>query len=113
MSPQQYGRLVHEGFADAVVAAVLPGIAANDVERTYPEGWPYSSTNSIRTDVILRDENGTIIAIYDVKTGRGLEPSRVDELRAKTRSSPDTPVIELRFEGPLLKIQLAGLDLAM
>jgi hypothetical protein len=113
MSPQQYGSFVHEEFADAVVAAVLPGIAANDVETTFPEGQPYGSTNSIRTDVILRDENGVIIAIYDVKTGRGLEPSRVGELRAKTGASPNTPVIELRFEGPVLKIQFAGLDSAM
>jgi hypothetical protein len=113
ISSQQYGRLVHEEFADAVVAAVLPGIAANDVETTFPEGLPYGSTNSIRTDVVLRDDSGTIVAIYDVKTGRGLEPSRVDELRTKTRASPDTPVIELRFEGPVLKIQFAGLGSAM
>jgi hypothetical protein len=112
ISSQQYGRLVHEEFADAVVAAVLPGIAANDVEKTFPEGLPYGSTNSIRTDVVLRDDKGTVIAIYDVKTGRGLEPSRVDELRAKTRASSDTPVIELRFEGPVLKIQFAGLSSA-
>ena len=83
ISSQQYGRLVHEEFADAVVAAVLPGIAANDVEKTFPEGLPYGSTNSIRTDVVLRDDNGTVIAIYDVKTGRGLEPSRVRRASCK------------------------------
>ena len=112
LTPQRYGQLVHQQFADAVVAAVLPGIAANDVETTFPEGWSYRSADSIRTDVVLRDDSGTIIAIYDVKTGRGLEPSRVDELRAKTGSSPDTPVIELRFEGALLKVQSSALDLA-
>jgi len=111
VTPQAYGRMVHEEFADAVIAAALPGIAATDVERTSPDGWSYGSTNSIRIDVILRDEGGNIIAIYDVKTGRGLEPSRVDELRAKTRAPANTTVIELRFEGPVLKIQFSGLRL--
>jgi hypothetical protein len=50
-------------------------------------------------------------AIYDVKTGRGLEPSRVDELRAKTNAPANAPVIELRFEGAVLKIQFSGLRL--
>ncbi len=54
MTPQTYGRMVHEEFADAVIAAVLPGIAAEDVETTFPAGLPYGATNSIRTDVILR-----------------------------------------------------------
>jgi hypothetical protein len=113
ITPQAYGRMVHVEFADAVIAAVLPGIAATDVETTFPEDRPYGSTNSIRTDVVLRDEKGIIIAIYDVKTGAPLGPSRVAELRAKTRAPDNTPIIELRFEGPVLKIQFAGLDSPM
>ena len=77
LTPQAYGRLVHEEFADEVRAAVLPGIAYNDVETTWPEGSSYGSLDSVRTDVVLHDDNGTIIAIYDVKTGQsGLTPAR-------------------------------------
>jgi hypothetical protein len=108
LTPQRYGQLVHEQFADAVVAAVLPGIAANDVETTFPEGWSYGSPDSIRTDVVLRDDDGTIIAIYDVKTGRsGLTAARITELLAKTRATDGTRMIELRIDGPIVKIQLA------
>jgi Phage portal protein len=110
LTPQEYGRLVHEEFADDVRVAVLPGIAYDDVETTFPNG-PYGSPDSIRTDVVLRNDDGDIIAIYDVKTGRGLGRARVDQLRDKTGSADDTPVIELRFEGPVLKHLVGQLHL--
>ena len=110
LTPQEYGRLVHEEFADDVRVAVLPGIAYDDVETTFPNG-PYGSPDSIRTDVVLRNDDGDIIAIYDVKTGRGLGQARVDQLRDKTGSADDTPVIELRFEGPILKYLVGQLHL--
>jgi hypothetical protein len=104
LTPQAYGRLVHEEFADQVRAAVIPGIAANDVETTFPEGWSYGWTNSIRTDVLLRDDNGIIIAIYDVKTGQsGLTPARIAELLAKTGAPAGTWMIELRPNGAILR----------
>jgi hypothetical protein len=59
----------------------------------------------------LRNDDGDIIAIYDVKTGRGLGQARVDQLRDKTGSADDTPVIELRFEGPILKYLVGQLHL--
>jgi hypothetical protein len=108
MTPQQYGTFIHLQFADAVRSARLPGIGYGDVETTFPEGNSYGSPDSIRTDVVLRNVEGKIIAIYDVKTGEsGLTPARADQLRAKTRAPSDTPVIEIRLEGILLKIQVA------
>jgi hypothetical protein len=106
MTPQQYGTFIHLQFADAVRSARLPGVGYGDVETTFPEGNSYGSPDSIRTDVVLRNVEGKVIAIYDVKTGdSGLTPARADQLRAKTRAPSDTPVIELRLEGILLKIQ--------
>ncbi|HET8918110.1 MAG TPA: hypothetical protein VFN27_00350 [Xanthobacteraceae bacterium] len=56
LSPSQYGTKIHTLFAAAVRTAGIPGV---EVEQTFPAG-PYGSTNSIRTDVILRDESGKI-----------------------------------------------------
>ncbi len=100
MTPQLYGQLVHKQFADAVRAAQIPGIGYYDVETTFSleEGARYGSPESIRTDVVLRDEDDKIIAIYDVKTGvSGLSPGRISELLTKTRAGPDTRIIVLRF----------------
>jgi hypothetical protein len=45
----------------------------------------YGMDGSIRTDVILRDDERKIIAIYDVKTGNAtMRPAREAEIRAKT-----------------------------
>jgi hypothetical protein len=104
MSAQRYGQLVHQAFAAAVVAEGLPGIGPNDVETTFPEG-PYGSPGSIRTDVVLRDDDGNIIAIYDVKTGEAdLTPARANQLRAKTGAPSETPVIQVRFNEALSKV---------
>jgi hypothetical protein len=106
MTPQQYGTFVHLEFADAVRAAQLPSISYVDVETTFPEGQPYASPDSIRTDVVLRNTEGNIIAIYDIKTGAsGLTAARASELRAKTGASAITPVVEIRMEGILLKMR--------
>ncbi|MFL9824697.1 hypothetical protein [Rhodoplanes sp. SY1] len=59
-------------------------------------GASYGSKGSIRTDILLRNEAGDIIAIYDLKTGeKGLTPGRVRELRQKTGVGPNIPIIEL------------------
>jgi hypothetical protein len=108
MSPQEYGTRIHAVFAALVKAANITGIRPEDVETTFPEG-PYGSPDSIRTDVVLRDTTtGTIIAIYDVKTGKAdLSPARADQLRSKTKAPPGTPVIQLRDTGAMLKYLLA------
>jgi hypothetical protein len=98
LSPSQYGTKIHTLFAAAVRAADIPGV---EVEQTFPAG-PYGSTDSIRTDVILRDETGRIIAIYDLKTGgASLEPRRVRELRAKTGTTSQTYVFQIRVPAGL------------
>ena len=103
MSPQRYGQLVHQAFATAVIAEGLPGIGPNDVETTFPDG-PYGTPGSIRTDVVLRDDDGNIIAIYDVKTGEAdLTPARANQLRVKTGASSGTWVIQVRFNEALSK----------
>jgi hypothetical protein len=97
MSPQKYGRLVHEAFALSVRFANLPGVG--DIERSFSleDSDPhYGLAASIRTDVTLRNIQGDIIAIYDVKTGdRRISRPRAEELRAKTGAAPNTPVFEL------------------
>jgi hypothetical protein len=109
MSPQRYGQLVHQSFAKAVVAAGLQGIGPNDVETTFPNG-PYGSPGSIRTDVVLRGDDGNIIAIYDVKTGEAdLTPARAQQLRIKTGAPSGTKVIQLRFNEALSKRQSLGI----
>jgi HK97 family phage portal protein len=99
LSASAYGRLVHAEFADLVRQANIPGVSFADVERTFslrPEAH-YGSLESIRTDAILRREDGEIIAIYDVKTRNAfVSDSRADELRMKTQS-PDAWVIELNI----------------
>jgi hypothetical protein len=86
----------------------IPGIGPRDVEHSFRDGASadyYGQPGSIRTDVVLRNEVGDIIAIYDVKTGGSvLTPSRVRELRAKTGTGPSIPIIELNvLRGATLK----------
>jgi hypothetical protein len=99
LTPRLYGTLVHTRFAAAVRAAAIPGIEMVDVERTFglmPKA-SYGARDSVRTDVILRDDPGSIIAIYDVKTGGAeLGPARVGRLRSMTGTTPDTYMIELQ-----------------
>jgi hypothetical protein len=96
LTPQEYGRLVHEKFADITRVQGLPGIAYDDVETTFGGAY-YGAKGSIRTDVVLRDEGGKIIAIYDVKTGDAtIGAARAAELRAKTGAGKDVPIIELQ-----------------
>jgi hypothetical protein len=99
MSPSTYGVAVHAAFGLAVKWADLPGVG--DIERTFSleDSDPrYGLPGSVRTDVTLRNIQGDVIAIYDVKTGdRRMSVSRADELRTITRASPDTPVFELNI----------------
>ena len=68
------------------------------METTFPRNVPYASKDSIRTDVVLRNEVGDVIAIYDVKTGNAtLDAARVQELRTKTGVASTIPIIEMHI----------------
>lgn len=59
---------------------------------------PIRGEGTIRTRLLLENSAGNTVETYDVKTGeRGLAPSRVSELRSKTRTGPQVPVIELHL----------------
>lgn len=52
---------------------------------------------TISPDVVLRNDIGDIIAVYDVKTGdEGLDRARRAALRAATGVDRSVPIIELR-----------------
>lgn len=92
---------MHTAFANAVREAGIPGIARRDVESTFLFGipQPYGFPGAARTDVVQRDKNGVIIAIFDLKTGGArLSAARRNELRSKVGVSSDVPVFELRLE---------------
>lgn len=97
MSPQAYGILVHAVFGLEVRLKGLQGVG--DIERTFSleDADPYYGfAGSIRTDVTLRNIQGDIVAIYDVKTGNArMSQRRADELREKTGAASGTPVFEL------------------
>jgi hypothetical protein len=92
-----YGKAIHYDFGDAVKSQNLRGVR---VEHTFPErdAW-YGKPGTIRTDVVLRNEIGEVIAIYDVKTGGAyLDARRVAELRAKTGVGLSVPLIEMHIQ---------------
>ncbi|MBY0381939.1 MAG: hypothetical protein K2W78_08490 [Xanthobacteraceae bacterium] len=97
MSASKYGIAVHALFALEVALKNLPGVG--DIERPFSleDADPsYGLAGSIRTDLTLRNIQGDIVAIYDVKTGNArITPGRANELREKTGAAPDTPVFEL------------------
>ena len=93
-----YGTAIHRDFGDAVKAENMRGIR---VEHTFPEGQEinYGTKGTIRTDVVLRNERGEVVAIYDVKTGGAyLDAKRVAQLRAKTGVGLSVPVIEMHIQ---------------
>jgi hypothetical protein len=104
-SAREFGTDVHTAFAKAVRALNLPGIGTAGVEQSFDQFGlaHYGKDGSIRTDVVLRNSNGIIIAIYDLKTGDAIiRPPRAAELRAMTKSGPNVPVIELHsVRGPV------------
>jgi hypothetical protein len=110
LSARDYGTKIHTEFARAVKAEGIPGV---EVEQTFgfdpKEDVPYGSKGSIRTDVLLRDPSGTIIAIWDVKTGvSGLSPWRVTQLRTMTGTTLETYVFEMHPDrGVLKKLRLS------
>ena len=98
--PALFGTLVHVAFAIDVKAQDLPGIGRDGVEQSFSlkDVVTYGADGSIRTDVIMRDENGQVIAIWDVKTGNAeLTDARREEIREEVGVSDDIPVIELHI----------------
>ncbi|MGH7784350.1 MAG: hypothetical protein ACREO5_10985, partial [Candidatus Binatia bacterium] len=90
-----YGIAVHTIFGGIVRFGNFPGIGIGDVETTFGGDGTYGSADSIRTDVILRNDIGDPIAIYDVKTGGAkLDLGRVQQLRDSVGAG-NIPVIEL------------------
>lgn len=110
MSPAVYGTAVHVAFGAAVRLQGLPGVG--DIERSFSLDAAdpyYGLAGTIRTDVTLRNIQGDIIAIYDVKTGeRTMSRSRANELRTITRAAPDTPVFELNIVRGIRRKQAIG-----
>lgn len=94
-----YGIAVHTAFSLTVRFGDFPGIGFNDVESTWGGvDLHYGSLGSVRTDVILRNDIGDPIAIYDVKTGGArLTASRAQELRDAVAPNSDIYVIELHL----------------
>lgn len=98
LSGALYGIRVHTEFAAAVRSQNLPGIGTDGVEQSFDANGlsRYGMDGSIRTDVVLRDDSGNIIAIYDVKTGKAtMGPIRAEEIRAYTRVGTEVPIIIL------------------
>ena len=107
-TPQIYGTAVHVAFAVRVRLAGLPGIGVLGVEQSFLGGDSANRAGLpgiIRTDVVYRRVNGSIAAIYDVKTGgAALSPARVREIRQKTGVDSSVPIIELQvLRGASLK----------
>jgi hypothetical protein len=107
--PQKYGIFVHLAFADAVRAAGIRGISPLDVERPFslPPGYG-GDREFVKPDVVLRNDVGDIIAVYDVKTGNeGFRPSRMNELRVALRADSSVYFIELsQLRGAMRKIRV-------
>jgi hypothetical protein len=107
--PQKYGIAVHAAFAGRVITAGIGGISPLDVERPFslPPGYG-GDREFVIPDVVLRNDVGDIIAVYDVKTGNeGFRPSRVNELRAALRAESSVYFIELsRLRGAMQKIRV-------
>jgi hypothetical protein len=100
LRPALYGTLVHVAFAADVRRQDIPGIGQDGVEQSFSLGRivRYGLDDSIRTDVVLRDENGEIIAVWDVKTGNAaLTDARRQEIREELDLFDDVPIMELHI----------------
>ena len=105
-SPQQYGTAVHVAFGTKVRFGGMEGIGLRDVEHSFVDGRSadYGEKGSIRTDVVLRNIHGEVIAIYDVKTGNAeITTARAVQLRTKAGVGLNVPIIQIHI--------IHGLDL--
>jgi hypothetical protein len=98
--PALFGTLVHAGFAADVRSQQLPGIGREGVEQSFSfrDVIDYGADGSIRTDVVMRNSDGDVIAIWDLKTGKAkLTDARIREIRREVGVSDDVPVIEVHI----------------
>jgi hypothetical protein len=59
---------------------------------------PDGAQNSVRTDVVMRDGSGNVIAVWDVKTGGArLDMARVLQIRLRLRIDDSVPVMEIQL----------------
>ena len=64
----------------------------------------YGFNESIRTDIVLRDNNDVIVGVWDLKTGNAqLTDARRQEIRDELRISRDVPIMELHFSRGVVK----------
>jgi hypothetical protein len=113
IGPALYGTLVHVAFAADVRWQDVPGIGSDGVEQSFSLGdvVKYGFDGSIRTDVVLRDDNGQIIAVRDVKTGNAeLTNAREQEIRDQLDLSGDVPIMELHISRGLRRKRNKDLD---
>jgi len=88
------GTLKHTDFANRVKGLNDPLIQP---EVTYKNGQivPYGTKGGVRLDVVEYNSNGTIKAVYDLKTGKaGLTNSRIQQIQNHLPNN--APVYEIR-----------------
>jgi hypothetical protein len=88
------GTLKHSEFAKQVKGLNNPLLQA---EVTYKNGQlvPYGTKGGVRLDVVEYNVDGTIKAVYDLKTGKaGLTTSRIQEIL--NHLTNNAPVYEIR-----------------
>ena len=87
VSPQTYGTMLHARLKQALIEANLPGLAA---EASYKDGTAaeYGDPGSVRTDVVLRDVDSNVMAVWDYKTG--LNTSMPNSRRIQIQNSVQT-----------------------
>lgn len=92
---------MHAEFKREALAAHLLGINEEDLDKTFGASGEatYGDKDSIRPDVVLRNDQGNIVAIYDVKTGRGFSSFKVIKYRLRTGSDSFVPLFELHPGG--------------
>ncbi|HKM63764.1 MAG TPA: hypothetical protein VJY39_14860 [Acidisphaera sp.] len=75
------GSVMHRLFANEIRAMNIPGA---QVEQSFQNGEDakYGADGSVRTDVLLRDSTGDVIAVWDFKTGKATEMplSRIEQI---------------------------------
>jgi hypothetical protein len=111
-TPQVYGTAVHVTFGTAVRLNGIKGIGFDDVEHSFIDGKDadYGEAGSIRTDVLLRNDIGDVIAIYDVKTGKArMSTARAADIREHVGVQRSVPIVELHvLRGARLKARTSN-----
>lgn len=90
-----FGSMVHKEAADWVRSSGVPGLSA---EQSWLDGIPVIGNllGSKRPDVVLRETDGDILAVWDLKTGNAeLWRPRAAEIRQSMGIGPEIPLIRL------------------